>query len=276
MYFTFYTLCYFTLLFEGVCGRATNVILAPSAGCKGFARRSVTSVPAPKRSKLWQVRRIPGSSVSIGRSCRNFACWLPKIGLLLGIFHAPRTENAPYGYERFGAPSENPPYGYARKKKKPSTDDGQLFIKVALRSNVLYRFFFATGPPLRLRSRPPDSGFAGVLRRHCRHATHAHLLGFWKLRSLGSSVARFVGRSLSVRRSLGPSVGRSRSVVRSLGRSVAQSLCRAVGRSRGRSVCRSLGPSVGRSRSVVRSLGRSVAWSLGRSGIRSLGRSVAR
>ena len=166
-----------------MCGRATNVILAPSAGCKGFARRSVTSVPAPNYGKLWQVRRIPGSSVSIGMSCRNFACWLPKIGLLLGIFHAPRTENAPYGYERFGAPSENPPYGYARKKKKPSTDDGQLFIKVALRSNVLYRFFFATGPPLRLRSRPPDSGFAGVLPRHCRHVIHAHLLGFWKLQN---------------------------------------------------------------------------------------------
>ena len=231
-----------------------------------------------KRSKVAQIIRVPGSSVSIGRSCRNFACWLPKIGLLLGIFHAPRTENAPYGYERFGAPSENPPYGYARKKKKPSTDDGQLFIKVALRSNVLYRFFFATGPPLRLRSRPPDSGFAGVLRRHCRHATHAHLLGFWKLRSLGSSVARFVGRSLSVRRSLGPSVGRSRSVVRSLGRSVAQSLCRAVGRSVARSFGRSVARSVGRSlsvrRSVARSLGRLVARSLRHSVARSLGRSV--
>ena len=166
-----------------MCGRATNVILAPSAGCKGFARRSVTSVPAPRQSKLWQGRRIPGSSVSIGRSCRNFACWLPKIGLLLGIFHAPRTENAPYGYERFGAPSENPPYGYARKKKKPSTDDGQLFIKVALRSNVFHRSNFASGPPLRLRSRPPDSGFAGVLPRHCRHVIHAHLLGFWKLQN---------------------------------------------------------------------------------------------
>ena len=35
-------------LFEGVCGRATNVILAPSTGCKGFARPSVTSVPARK------------------------------------------------------------------------------------------------------------------------------------------------------------------------------------------------------------------------------------
>ena len=166
-----------------MCCRATNVILAPSAGCEGFARRSVTSVPAPNYRKAEQVRRIPGSSVSMGRSCRNFACWLPKIGLLLGIFHAPRTENAPYGYERFGAPSENPPYGYARKKKTPSTDDGQLFIKVALRSNVLNRFFFATGPPLRLRSRPPDSGFAGVLPRHCRHVIHAHLLGFGKLRN---------------------------------------------------------------------------------------------
>ena len=146
-----------------MCGRATNVILAPSAGCKGFARRSVTSVPAPKSSKLEQSRRVPGSSVSIGRSCRNFACWLPKIGLLLGIFHAPRTENAPYGYERFGAPSENPPYGYARKKKKPSTDDGQLFIKVALRSNVFHRPNFASGPPLRLRSRPLDARDSATL-----------------------------------------------------------------------------------------------------------------
>ena len=151
------------LYFEGVCGRATNVILAPSAGCKGFARRSVTSVPAPRRSKLSQIIRVPGSSVSIGMSCRNFACWLPKIGLLLGIFHAPRTENAPYGYERFGAPSENPPYGYARKKKKPSTDDGQLFIKVALRSNVFHRPNFASGPPLRLRSRPPDARDSATL-----------------------------------------------------------------------------------------------------------------
>ena len=166
-----------------MCGRATNVILAPSAGCKGFARPSVTSVPARKADKAEQVRRIPGSSVSIGMSCRNFACWLPKIGLLLGIFHAPRTENAPYGYERFGAPSENPPYGYARKKKKASTDGGQLFTKVALISNVFHCPFFATGPLKRLRSRPPDSGFAGVLPRHCRHVIHAHLLGFWKLRN---------------------------------------------------------------------------------------------
>ena len=137
-----------------MCGRATNVILAPSAGCKGFARRSVTSVWA---RKLWQVRRIPGSSVSIGMSCRNFACWLPKIGLLLGIFHAPRTENAPYGYERLGAPSGKEVGEHARKKKKASTDGGQLFTKVALRSNVFHCPFFATGPLNRLRSRPPDS-----------------------------------------------------------------------------------------------------------------------
>ena len=159
-----------------MCGRATNVILAPSAGCKGFARRSVTSVPARKswqsRAKYLSSRIKPDHHML----CRNFVCWLPKIGLLLGIFHAPRTKKGPYGYERLGAPSGKPPYGYARQGKKPSTDDGQLFIKVALRSNVLYRFFFATGPPLRLRSRPPDSGFAGVLRRHCRHVIHAHLL----------------------------------------------------------------------------------------------------
>ena len=150
---------------------------------KGLRAAPLRQFRRAKQSKAEQSGRIPGSSVSIGMSCRNFACWLPKIGLLLGIFHAPRTENAPHGYERFGAPSENPPYGYARKKKKPSTDDGQLFTQVALRSNVFHRAFFATGPPLRLRSRPPDSGFAGVLPRHCRHVIHAHLLGFGKLRN---------------------------------------------------------------------------------------------
>ena len=35
-----------------MCGRATNVILAPSAGCEGFARRSVTSVPARKAAQM--------------------------------------------------------------------------------------------------------------------------------------------------------------------------------------------------------------------------------
>ena len=135
---------------------------------KGLRAAPLRQFRRANYGKLWQSGRVPGSSVSIGRSCRNFACWLPKIGLLLGIFHAPRTENAPYGYERFGAPSENPPYGYARKKKKPSTDDGQLFIKVALRSNVLNRFFFAFLAPKpalepspglpRLRDTPRHSG----------------------------------------------------------------------------------------------------------------------
>ena len=37
--------------------------------------------------------------------CRNFVCWLPKTGLLLWIFWAPRTEKGPFGYERLGAPS---------------------------------------------------------------------------------------------------------------------------------------------------------------------------
>ena len=115
--------------------------------------------------------------------CRNFACWLPKIGLLLGIFHAPRTENCPYGYERLGAPSGKEVGEHARKKKKASTDGGQLFTKVALRSNVFHCPLFATGPLNRLRSRLPDSGFAGVLPRHCRHVIHAHLLGFWKLQN---------------------------------------------------------------------------------------------
>ena len=130
---------------------------------KGLRAAPLRQFRRAKESKVQQSTRIPGSSVSIGMSCRNFACWLPKIGLLLGIFHAPRTENAPYGYERFGAPSENPPYGYARKKKKPSTDDGQLFIKVALRSNVFHRPNFASGPPLRLRSRPPDARDSATL-----------------------------------------------------------------------------------------------------------------
>ncbi len=143
--------------FEGVCGRATNVILALSAGCKGFAHRSVTSVLA---RKSWQSgANYPSSRIKpdLHMLCRNFVCWLPKIGLLLWIFHTPRTENGPYGYERLGAPSGKE-VEHARKKKKASTDGGQLFTKVVLRSNVSTRFFFATGPPLRLRSRPPDSG----------------------------------------------------------------------------------------------------------------------
>ena len=166
-----------------MCGRATNVILAPSAGCKGFARRSVTSVPARKAEQGGA--NYPSSRIKPDHHmlCRNFVCWLPKTGLLLWIFHAPRTENGPHGYERLGAPSGKEVGEHARKKKKASTDGGQLFTKVALRSNVFHRPFFASWPPNRLRSRPPDSGFAGVLPRHCRHVIHAHLLGFWKLRN---------------------------------------------------------------------------------------------
>ena len=50
--------------------------------------------------------------------CRNFVCWLPKTGLLLWIFHAPRTENGPHGYERLGAPSGKEVGEHARKKKE--------------------------------------------------------------------------------------------------------------------------------------------------------------
>ena len=72
---------------------------------------------------------------------------------------------------------------WQRSKKKASKDGGQLFTKVALSSNIFHRPFFATGPPLRLQSRPPNSGFARVLPWHCRHVIHAHLLGFWKLQN---------------------------------------------------------------------------------------------
>ena len=99
-----------------------------------------------KESKREQIIRIPGSSVSIGRSCRNFACWLPKIGLLLGIFHAPRTENAPYGYERFGAPSENPPYGYARKKRNPRQMMASCLSKLHSDPMFYIAFFSPLGP----------------------------------------------------------------------------------------------------------------------------------
>ena len=136
-----------------------------------------------KESKVAQSIRVPGSSVSIGMSCRNFACWLPKIGLPLGIFHAPRIEKGPYGSERLGAPSEKLPMGTQGKKRKPRQMVASCSPK--LRSDPTFKIalFFATGPPLRLWSRPPDSGFAGVLWRHCRHVIHAHLLGFWKLRN---------------------------------------------------------------------------------------------
>ena len=146
-----------------MCGRATNVILAPSAGCEGFARRSVTSVPARKAEQSganYVNSRIKPDHHML---CRNFVCWLPKTGLLLWIFHAPRTENGPYGYERLGAPSGKEVGEHARKKKKASTDGGQLFTKVALRSNVFHRPFFASGPPNWLRSRPPDSRNSATL-----------------------------------------------------------------------------------------------------------------
>ena len=41
--------------------RATNVILAPSAGCQGFAHRSVTSVPARKLSEFQDLAYSYGS-----------------------------------------------------------------------------------------------------------------------------------------------------------------------------------------------------------------------
>ena len=86
-----------------MCGRATNVILAPSAGCEGFARRSVTSVPARKvaqsRAKDVNSRIKPTHDML----CRIFVCWLPKAGLLLWIFWASRTEKGPYPYETFRA-----------------------------------------------------------------------------------------------------------------------------------------------------------------------------
>ena len=115
------------------------------------SERGLQRVCAPLRyvssgAKAEQGRRIPGSSVSIGRSCRNFACWLPKIGLLLGIFHAPRTENAPYGYERFGAPSENPPYGYARKKRNPRQMMASCLSKLHSDPMFYIAFFSPLGP----------------------------------------------------------------------------------------------------------------------------------
>ena len=95
--------------------------------------------------------------------CGNFVCWLPKIGLLLGIFHTPRTENGPYGYERLGAPSGKEVGEHVRKKKKASTDGSQLFTKVALRSNVFHRPFFASWSPNRLRS-PRTPALPGYCR----------------------------------------------------------------------------------------------------------------
>ena len=79
----YYYYYYYSYYFEGVCGRATNVILAPSAGCKGFARRSVTSVPARKAEQGGARRTSSRIKPDHHMLCRNFACWLPKSGLLL-------------------------------------------------------------------------------------------------------------------------------------------------------------------------------------------------
>ena len=113
---------------------------------KGLRAAPLRQFRRAKRSKVRQSGRVPGSSISIGMLCRNFAYWLPKIGLLLGIFHAPRTENAPYGYERLGAPSENAPYGYARKKRKLRQMVASCSPK--LRSDPTFKiaFFLPLGP----------------------------------------------------------------------------------------------------------------------------------
>ena len=49
------------------------------------------------------------------------------------------------------------------KKTNALQSGGQLFIKVALRSNIFHRPFFASGPPNRLRSRPPKSRNSAAL-----------------------------------------------------------------------------------------------------------------
>ena len=134
---------------------------------KGLRAAPLRQFRRAKQSKLYQIMaRRTSSRIKPDHHmlCRNFACGLPKISLLLRISHAPRKENGPHGYERLGAPSGKEVGEHARKKKKASTDGGQLFTKVALRSNVFHRPLFATEPPLRLRSRPPDSGFAGYCR----------------------------------------------------------------------------------------------------------------
>ena len=49
------------------------------------------------------------------------------------------------------------------QEKKYLADGSQLFVKVALRSSVIHRAFFASGPPNRLRSRPPKSRNSAAL-----------------------------------------------------------------------------------------------------------------
>ena len=96
----------YSYLFERVCGRATNVILAPSAGWKGLP------IPPLRHFRRRNSRKLAQSGANYPNSrikdyhhmlCRNFMCWPHKSGLLIGIFWAPRTEKGPYRYERFGA-----------------------------------------------------------------------------------------------------------------------------------------------------------------------------
>ena len=70
--------------FEGVCGRATNVILAPSAGCEGFARRAVSSVWARKLCKLSEFQDQAYSSYVVPDFCVLAAENWPTLMDLLG------------------------------------------------------------------------------------------------------------------------------------------------------------------------------------------------
>ena len=93
-----------TTYFEGVCGRATNVILAPSAGCEGFARRSVKSVPARKLAqtraksrKVAQIIQVPGSSLTI-ICCAGISCvGCRKLAYSYGSFMPRELKIVPMG-----------------------------------------------------------------------------------------------------------------------------------------------------------------------------------
>ena len=125
--------CGRVVLFEAECGRATNIILAPSAGCEGFARRSVTSVWARKAARG---RRVPGSSLTI-ICCAGISCvGCRKLAYSHGSFMPQELKMVPMGTRDSALRVKMLPMGTRGKKKEPSTDDSQLFTKVALRSNV--------------------------------------------------------------------------------------------------------------------------------------------
>ena len=129
-----------------MCGRATNVILAPSAGCKGFARPSVTSVPARKADKLWQIIRVPGSSLTI-ICCAGISCvGCRKLAYSYGSFEPRELKKVPIGTRDSALRVAKKYENTQGKKRKPRQMVASCSPKLRSGPTFKLAFFLPLGP----------------------------------------------------------------------------------------------------------------------------------